>query len=75
MVVSLLEHHSNLVPWQVLCEEVGAHLRVIEVDDEGRLKLDSLEELLDDRVKLVAVTAVSNVLGTITPREEIKRLV
>lgn len=75
VVVSLLEHHSNLVPWQVLCEEVGAHLRVIEVDDEGRLKLDSLEELLDDRVKLVAVTAVSNVLGTITPREEIKRLV
>ncbi len=75
VVVSLLEHHSNLVPWQVLCEEVGAHLRVIEVDDEGRLKLDSLEELLDDRVKLVAVTAVSNVLGTITPLDEIRALI
>lgn len=87
VVVSLLEHHSNLVPWQDLCEEVGAHLRVIEIDEEGRLritndelriknkeikggkfslKLGCLEELLDERVKMVAVTAVSNVLGTIT---------
>lgn len=92
VVVSLLEHHSNLVPWQVLCEEVGAHLRVIEIDNEGRLILSggettqlsgrmtvtsgSLENLLDDeKVKLVAVTAVSNVLGTITPMEEIVKLV
>jgi len=75
VVVSLLEHHSNLVPWQVLCEEVGAGLRVIEVDDEGKLKLGSLEELLDGRVKLVAVTAVSNVLGTITPLAEISALI
>ena len=75
VVVSLLEHHSNLVPWQILCEEVGAHLRIIEVDDEGKLKLGSLEELLDGRVKLVAVTAVSNVLGTITPLAEISALI
>lgn len=91
IVVSLLEHHSNLVPWQVLCEEVGAHLRIIEIDDEGRLILDGvgttqltgkmtvttggLASLLDEKVKLVAVTAVSNVLGTITPLEEIKKLV
>lgn len=91
VVVSLLEHHSNLVPWQVLCEEVGAHLRVIEIDDEGRLILSggettqlsgrmtvttgSLENLLDEKVKLVAVTAVSNVLGTITPLSEITALV
>ena len=75
VVVSVLEHHSNLVPWQVLCEEVGAGLRVIEVDDEGKLKLGSLEELLDGRVKLVAVTAVSNVLGTITPLAEISALI
>src|SRR3989338_1624040 len=74
VIVSLLEHHSNLVPWQILCKEVGAHLRIIEVDDEGKLKLGSLEELLDGRVKLVAVTAVSNVLGTITPLAEISAL-
>src|SRR3989344_3110689 len=92
VVISLLEHHSNMVPWQIICEEVGAHLHVIEVDDEGRLLLTgtgttqltggklvvttgSLESLLDERVKLVAVTAVSNVLGTITPTEEIKKLI
>ncbi|MEK7064556.1 MAG: SufS family cysteine desulfurase [Patescibacteria group bacterium] len=91
VVVSLLEHHSNLVPWQVLCEEVGAHLRIIEIDDEGRLILDGLSttqltgkmtvttgglaSLLDEKVKLVAVTAVSNVLGTITPLAEISALI
>jgi len=92
VVVSLLEHHSNLVPWQAICEEVGACLRVIEIDEEGRLILSEkgttelsggkqivttggLADLLDDRVKLVAVTAVSNVLGTITPVVSIKNLV
>ena len=91
VVVSLLEHHSNLVPWQILCEEVGAHLRIIEIDNEGRLILDGagttqltgrvtvttggLASLLDERVKLVAVTAVSNVLGTITPLAEISALI
>lgn len=90
VVISLLEHHANLVPWQVLCEEVGAHLRVVEVDDQGRLILDGdtteigggklvvttggLASLLDEKVKLVAITAVSNVLGTITPMEEIRKL-
>ncbi|MBI2326655.1 aminotransferase class V-fold PLP-dependent enzyme, partial [Candidatus Collierbacteria bacterium] len=90
VVVSLLEHHSNLVPWQEICEEVGAHLRVIEIDDEGRLILDGarttqltgkmtvttggLASLLDEKVKLVAVTAVSNVLGTITPVNEIVKM-
>ena len=92
VVVSLLEHHSNLVPWQVICEEVGAHLRVIEVDDNGKLILEKkgttqltggrlvvttggLEDLLDEKVKLVAVTAVSNVLGTITPMNEVVKKV
>lgn len=91
VVTSILEHHSNLVPWQVLCEEKGAHLRVVEVDEEGRLVMDGvgrtevsgkmvvttggLTSLLDEKVKLVAVTAVSNVLGTITPIEEIVNLV
>jgi cysteine desulfurase/selenocysteine lyase len=67
-----MEHHSNLVPWQLLCQEVGAHLRYLEIDGEGRISLDQLDEhLADGRVKLVTVAHVSNVLGTINPVEEI----
>lgn len=65
IIVSLMEHHSNLVPWQQLCKRKKAKLRVVEVDGEGVLKMESLDELLDEKVKLVAITAVSNVLGTI----------
>ena len=67
---SVMEHHSNLVPWQVLAQERGATLRYLPVDDAGRLVLDDLDRLLDG-VKLVAVTHMSNVLGTINPVEQI----
>lgn len=89
IVISLLEHHSNLVPWQELCKRKGAELRMIKVDEQGRLvltggevekikaegfdlKIGSLEQLLDEKVRLIAVTAVSNVLGTITQLTEIR---
>jgi cysteine desulfurase / selenocysteine lyase len=72
IVLTQMEHHSNLVPWQLLCQEVGAHLRYLEIDGEGRISLDQLDEhLADGRVKLVTVAHVSNVLGTITPVDEI----
>jgi cysteine desulfurase/selenocysteine lyase len=68
-----LEHHSNLVPWQALAQEKGARLEFIPVDDAGRLRLEALDVLLTERVKLVAVTHVSNALGTIVPVAEIVR--
>lgn len=67
IIVSVMEHHSNIVPWQVLCQEKGASLKVIPVTDEGELQLDVFEQLLSSRTKLVAITQVSNVLGTINP--------
>lgn len=67
IIVSQMEHHSNIVPWQMLCEEKGAKLRVIPVDDDGQLLLDEYRKLLNPRTKLVAVTHVSNVLGTVNP--------
>lgn len=67
VLVSELEHHSNIVPWQFICQEKGAKLRVIPIDDEGQLRLDEYEKLLSPRVKLVAVAHVSNVLGTVLP--------
>jgi cysteine desulfurase/selenocysteine lyase len=65
MLISAMEHHSNIVPWQLLCEEVGATLRVLPIDDAGDLELDRLEALLTDRTRLVALSHVSNALGTI----------
>jgi cysteine desulfurase/selenocysteine lyase len=62
-----MEHHSNIVPWQILCEEKGAHLRVAPINDRGELLLDQFEKLIGLRTKIVAVTQVSNALGTITP--------
>ena len=73
IVLTELEHHSNLIPWQMLAREKEARLEFIRVDDEGRLRLEDLDALLDERVKLVAVTHVSNALGTITPVAEIIR--
>jgi cysteine desulfurase/selenocysteine lyase len=73
VLLSEMEHHSNLVPWQQLAQRRGARLRHIPVTDEGLLDLESLDELLTRRTKLVSVTAISNVLGTITPVEEIIR--
>ena len=74
IVISEMEHHSNIVPWQLLCEEKGARLRVIPVTDAGELLLDEYERLLNERTKIVAIAHVSNVLGTINPVADIVRL-
>jgi cysteine desulfurase / selenocysteine lyase len=71
IVISAMEHHSNIVPWQMLCERSGATLRVIPIHDDGTLDLATLPALLDERTKLLAVAHVSNALGTINPVEEI----
>ena len=72
IVLTEAEHHSNIVPWQILAAEAGAHLRYLDVDEEGRLSLDQLDaHLADGRVRLVTVAHVSNVLGTIHPVAEI----
>ena len=67
ILVSAMEHHSNIVPWQMLCEEKGAHLQVIPMNTRGELLLEEYEKLLTRRTKLVAVSHVSNALGTINP--------
>jgi cysteine desulfurase/selenocysteine lyase len=67
IIVSLMEHHSNIVPWQILCKQSGAVLKVIPVDQNGTLDYESYEKLLTSRTRLVAVTHVSNALGTINP--------
>ncbi|MFJ3045633.1 family 2A encapsulin nanocompartment cargo protein cysteine desulfurase [Herbaspirillum chlorophenolicum] len=74
IIVSHLEHHANIVPWQQLAAEKGAKLRVIPVDDSGQVLLDEYAKLLNDRTKIVAVTQVSNALGTVTPVKEIVAL-
>jgi cysteine desulfurase/selenocysteine lyase len=74
VIATGLEHHSNLVPWQVLCAERGARLRIAPIDDRGRIDLAALAGLLDERVRLVAVSQLSNVVGTIAPIAEIVRL-
>jgi cysteine desulfurase/selenocysteine lyase len=71
IVVSHLEHHANIVPWQQLAKAKGAKLRVMPVDDSGQVLLDEFGKLLNERTKLVAVTQVSNALGTVTPVKEI----
>ena len=71
IIVSNLEHHANIVPWQMLASEKGAKLRVIPVDDTGQVRLDEYQKLLNDRTKIVAVTQVSNALGTVVPVKEI----
>lgn len=71
VLVTNLEHHSNIVPWQLLCEQTGAELKVLPIDDQGALILDGLDDLLDAGVKLVSVAHVSNALGTILPVREI----
>jgi cysteine desulfurase/selenocysteine lyase len=71
IIVSNLEHHANIVPWQMLCAEKGAKLRVIPVDDTGQVRLDEFQKLLSDRTKIVSVTQVSNALGTVVPVKQI----
>ena len=74
VVISAMEHHSNIVPWQILCEQQGARLRIVPITDEGELDLDAYSTLLSDRTRIVSVVHVSNVLGTVNPIEEIVRL-
>ena len=69
-----MEHHSNIVPWQLVCERKGATLRVLPFDDAGRLMIEKLPDLLDERTRMVAVTQASNVLGTCPPLPEIIRM-
>ena len=71
IIISTLEHHSNIVPWQILCEETGAVLKWIPIDDRGEVLLDEYGKLLGPRTKIVAVAHVSNTLGTITPTRRI----
>ena len=71
IIVSEAEHHSNIVPWQLMCERKGAVLRVLPVDDHGYLMTEKLDELLTERTKLLAVTHISNVLGIINPVKQI----
>jgi cysteine desulfurase/selenocysteine lyase len=70
VILSWLEHHSNIVPWQILCEQTGARLRVVPIDDRGEIELDAYHALLSDRTRIVAVSHVSNALGTINPVKE-----
>src|SRR5881397_1688347 len=71
IVISHMEHHSNIVPWQILCEEKGARLRVAPIDDRGELLLEDYEKLLNPRTRLVSVAHVSNALGTVNPVRKI----
>src|SRR5688572_10441112 len=71
IILTMLEHHSNLVPWQLLAQRVGARLRYLDIDDEGRIAVDQLDTLLTERTKLVALNHISNALGTINPVAEI----
>ncbi len=74
IIVSTMEHHSNIVPWQMMCDRKGAQLKVIPITDSGELMMDEYQKLLSPRTRLVAVTHASNTLGTINPVKEIIRL-
>jgi cysteine desulfurase/selenocysteine lyase len=74
IVLTHLEHHSNIVPWQMLADTVGAKLRVVPVDDDGQIRLEEAERIIGPRTKLVSATHVSNALGTVVPVKELARL-
>ena len=74
VIVSVMEHHSNIVPWQMLCERKGMKLRVVPMNEKGEMDIEAYASLLTERTKIVSVTHVSNVLGTINPVKEIIRL-
>jgi cysteine desulfurase / selenocysteine lyase len=74
IIISAMEHHSNIVPWQMLCEQVGAKLRVIPINHDGEIVMDEYRRLLNEKTKFVSVTHVSNALGTIAPVKEIVAL-
>ncbi|MEM9103738.1 MAG: cysteine desulfurase [Pseudomonadota bacterium] len=71
ILISMLEHHSNIVPWQMLCEQNGCQLRVIPIDNNGEIKIDKALRLITQRTKIVALTQISNAIGTINPLERI----
>lgn len=74
IILTTMEHHSNIVPWQILCEETGATLRIVPINDDGELIFEEFEKLLSEKTKLVSVVYVSNSLGTINPVKEIIKL-
>ena len=74
IILSVLEHHSNIVPWQIIAEQTGAVIKVVPIDDDGVFLMDEYEKLLSDKTKMVAVTHVSNALGTVVPVDEVIRL-
>ena len=74
IVLSVMEHHSNIVPWQIVAEQTGAAIRVVPIDDDGVLDMDALESLVGPRTRMVAITHVSNALGTVVPVEEVIRI-
>lgn len=74
VIISAMEHHSNIVPWQLICEQTGAKLKVIPVSEEGELDMEAYANMLSEKTKLVAVVHVSNTLGTINPVEQIIEL-
>jgi cysteine desulfurase/selenocysteine lyase len=73
VIISAMEHHSNIVPWQMLCEEKGAFLRIIPIDESGELLMEAFDALLNERTKLISIVHASNALGTINPVKEIIR--
>ncbi len=73
IVLSVLEHHSNIVPWQLIAEQTGAVIKVVPVDDAGEFLVDDYKNLLSDRTKMVALTHVSNALGTVVPVDRVIR--
>lgn len=74
VIISTMEHHSNIVPWQMICEQTGARFRIIPINDAGELLMEDFVKLLNERTKIVAITHVSNSLGTINPVKEIIRI-
>lgn len=74
IIVSAMEHHSNIVPWQMLCQQIGAHLRVIPINHAGELVFDEYRRLLNEKTKFVSIAHVSNALGTVVPVKEVVQL-
>jgi cysteine desulfurase/selenocysteine lyase len=74
IILSVMEHHSNIVPWQLIAEQTGAVLKVVPISDDGALDMNAYADLVSEKTKIVAITHVSNALGTITPVEEIIRI-
>ena len=74
VIISAMEHHSNIVPWQLICEERGAHLRIVPIDDRGALIFEELERMIGPRTRIVSIAHMSNALGTVNPVERIVEL-